>query len=172
MQNMPPPSLVDVLALSAVSLITLRGYLRGLSGELAQLVSAVAALALGVLFFGPVAAWCVAHTRLAPASARAAAFVVVIAAAVAALVLVRLALKRIMKVAFEERFDRAGGLVAGFVRACALVTLVLMVMNLWPHAYLNRKFGEESVLGTVLLRRMPFLREQAAPPRGPAGPER
>ena len=40
-----------------------------------------------------------------------------------------------------------------------MILIVVVMMNLWPHEYLNRKFGEESVVGTVVLRYMPSLRE-------------
>jgi uncharacterized membrane protein required for colicin V production len=161
------PNLIDVIAVSLVCLLTIRGYLRGLAGELAQLLSLVIALAAGLFYYSPLAGWLEAHTRLTGSSARAAAFVAVLGAAVAILIVLRHLLARFMKVVFEERFNRLGGLAAGFVRALALVMVVFLVMNLWPHPYLNRQFGEESVIGRFLIGRLPALRSET-PPEGDA----
>jgi uncharacterized membrane protein required for colicin V production len=159
MHGLPTLSIVDVVSLSLISLSALRGYLRGLSGELAQLIGATAAFVLGVYLLGPLGTWCIGHTRLSPMSARAVAFVATVAGVIAVMVLIRMVLKRVMKVVFHQQaFDRFGGLAAGFARAVVVLAIVFLAMNLAPHDYLNRKFGEESVLGTLLLRAMPSLR--------------
>jgi len=153
-------NLVDIGALVVVAVGTFVGYRRGLSGELARLVSIVAAFVLGLFFFRPVGAWIVNHTRLEDRSAQAVAFMVTIGAALVAMVLLRIVLKRVMQVVFEEMTDKVGGAIAGFVRAALTVAIIVMMVNTWPHDYLNRQFGEESVIGRLVLKYVPILREK------------
>ena len=65
-----------------------------------------------------------------------------------------------MKVVFEEPFDKVAGSVAGFVRSALFTLIVFIAVNLTPHEYLNRLFGEESVIGTLTLKMMPMLQEE------------
>lgn len=153
-------NVVDAVAIFVVCLSVVHGLRRGLSGELAAVVSVVAALLLGLQFFEPLGSWVEVHTRLAGQAARAMAFVITVLASIVALILTRYALKRIMRVAIEPEADKIGGAVAGLVRACAAVVILFLVMNLWPHKYLNRKFGEESLIGRVMLRCVPELRAE------------
>lgn len=158
MENIPPPNVVDILAFIVVAIGTFQGFRRRLSGELAHLISVVAAFTLGLYFFRPLGSWLCAHTRLSEQAAHMLAFIIMIIVAVAAMVLLQFVLKRIMKVVFEETVDKTGGVLAGFVRSAIFVIIVFLIMNLWPHDYLNRLFGEESVIGTVIIRYMPSLR--------------
>jgi len=151
------PSLLDVLAISLVCLMTVRGYLRGLSGELAQLVSLGVAFFLGIRYFTPIANWMVIHTRLNLESARVVGFVATVLSAFLVMHVLRRLLGVFMKIVFEDKFDRVGGLVAGFLRGCVLLIIVFLAMNLWPHPYLNRKFGTESVIGSFLMRSLSSL---------------
>ena len=50
----PPPSLVDLVALAVVAIGGIVGLIRGLSGELARLISTVVALLLGLRFYRPI----------------------------------------------------------------------------------------------------------------------
>ena len=60
--------------------------------------------------------------------------------------------RRIMKIVFEPAVDKPGGGFAGFVSGILAVLIVFMIMIQWPNDYLNRKFGEESVIGRVVVK--------------------
>jgi len=149
---------VDVAALIVIGICVLRGWRRGLSGELAQLVGVVGALVFGLLAYRPFSFWLLEHTRLTDRPGRAVAFLASLVAALVVMILLRLALRSIIRIVVNERFDHAAGLLAGLVRGVTITGIVFLVMNLWPHPYLNRKFGEDSVFGVLLLRAMPALR--------------
>jgi len=151
---------VDVAALVAVLLGVAQGFRRRLSGELARLVSCAAALAAALLLFRPLGDWLSRHTRLEQDAGRTTAFVLSAAAAFGLLLLLRLALKKLMQVAFEPLTDRVGGCVAGGLRATVVALIVFLAMNLWPHEYLNRVFGAESFAGRAVLRMIPFARRE------------
>lgn len=157
MDGLPPPNALDAAAMVVVALGTVRGYFRRLSGEMASLLSMIVALLVGLRCYHPFGAWLLDHSRLAPQPARAVAFAGVALGCAVVMLALRIALKRVIRLAIEERADRIGGLVAGFVRSSVLVLIVFVVMNMWPQDYLNRVFGRESLLGTVLLRAAPGI---------------
>jgi len=152
------PNFVDILALVAVIVGAVQGWIRRLSGEIASLISTVAALVLGITLCRPLGEWLVVHTRLTERPAALVAFLATIIAATAVMILIRFLLRSIMKVVFEETTDRIGGCVAGILRVSAIVLIVFLAMNLWPHEYLNRIFGEESTVGSVVVRYVPLGR--------------
>jgi uncharacterized membrane protein required for colicin V production len=160
MENAPAFSVVDIAACLVVAFTTIHGFIRRLSGELAALVASAAALALGLVLCRPAGDWLAARTRLETDGARTLAYIAVVLVSAAAMLLLRLALKRVMQVAFEPATDRIGGGVAGFVRGTVTVLIVFLAMNLWPHDYLNRVFGTESLIGRTVRRYAPPVRER------------
>jgi uncharacterized membrane protein required for colicin V production len=165
---MPPLSLVDIIAFAVISLGALHGYWRGLTVELSRVVSVAVALVSAILMLDPLGAWLAGHTRLAAPQARAVAFGAAAAAAFAVMILARYLLRRILKIIVEPRADKLGGLIAGTVRSSIYVLIAFALLNLWPHDYLNRVFGEESVVGTVVLRCLPVVREELTKARDAA----
>lgn len=152
-------NIIDIAAIAIVALGIIQGYRRRLSGELAHLISVVAAFGIGLFFFRPVGNWFTEHTRLTDQGAHVVAFVATMLASVIVMAILRIALGRMMKVVIEPEVDRTGGAVAGFVRASVFVLIVFIIMNMWPHDFLNRIFGEESLIGTGVVKCMPALRE-------------
>jgi membrane protein required for colicin V production len=159
MDALPPPALVDVIAVALIALAALHGSFRGLSGELASLVATVAAFWFGVHGYQPVGAWMDAHSRLHGRPAFALAFATVIVAGVLIMLVLRWALKRIIRVVVEPTADRVCGTLAGGVRGALWVTALFILANLSPNTYLNRKLGEESLVGTLVMRALPHGRE-------------
>lgn len=153
------PNIVDGLAVLAMLWGLYRGLRRGLSGELGQLIGVIAALVFGLNAYRPVSAWLLGATRLTGRSAVVIAFLVTLAAALVVWILLRALFRRLMRVVIEARFDHGLGLAAGFVRSALLVVIVFAIMNLWPNATLNRIFGEDSFVGTLVLKLVPQLRE-------------
>lgn len=149
--------IVDVFALCFILLNALLGFHRGLSGELARAASVIVAFIIGLAAYEPVGQWLDQQSRLDPRGAAAAAFLVTVCAAFVIMLVLRLMLKRVLEIVIAERYDRAAGLLAGTARATVIVVIVFIAMNLLPNAYLNRTFGEESVVGTFLLRHMAQL---------------
>jgi membrane protein required for colicin V production len=158
--NNLPISVVDIGALIILLLGAIIGLKRGLSGEIARFVGTIIAFCLGIFFYKPFGMWLVEHTRLGEKPAHVIAFVLMVAAVLLVTLLVRLILRSIMKISFEGNIERIGGLLAGFIRATVLVLIIFVVMNMWPHEYLTRIFGEESVIGRMVVRYMPAIEKQ------------
>ena len=152
--------MVDLAALLVLLWGMLRGLRRGLSGELAQLAGVVVAFLFGLRVYAPFADWLLTYTRLTGRSVQAAAFLATVVAALIVLIVLHALLRGLVRLVVEERIDRPLGLAAGAVRSAVLIAIIFVIINLWPSEYLNRTFGEESVVGNLLLRCMPALREE------------
>lgn len=160
MEALQPVNLIDgvvvLLLLAAMAL----GFHRGLSGELARLISVVAAFVVAWLAYRPLALWVFEHTRLEGRPAQAVGFGLAVGLALVVMVLLRLLLKPLIKIVFAGALDRVGGILAGFVRMALTVAIVFMMVNSWPHDYLNRQFGEASLVGRLVLTYGPQVRDR------------
>jgi len=157
MEGFPVPNAIDVVALILILVGTLIGWRRGLSGELAHVISIIVAFILSISLHYPIGMWLGEHTRLSDDAGRTLAFVLTITFSMLAMAMVRFLIKNILKVVIEKEADKLGGLIAGFVRSAVMIIMLFLIMNMWPHEYLNRKFGEESLIGSVVIRCMPSL---------------
>lgn len=155
--NMPAWNVIDLFALGTILLSTLIGYRRRLSGEIANLLSLAAVFFVGFIAYRPVGNWLLTYSRLDGRTADVVAYVLTTIVAIIIMVIIRLVLGSIMRIVIEEEVDKIGGVIAGMVRSFFLITIVFLVMNLVPHEYLNKKFGEESVIGRLVIKCMPSL---------------
>lgn len=152
-------SVVDMSALVVLALGVAYGIIKGLSGVLVNLMGAAVALVAGILYFEPFGALLSKHTRLGVEAGRAMAFTLIVLGVVLITILIRCLFGKIMKISVEQKADRILGVLAGLVFAAVLATMVFISMNMWPHDYLRRKFGEDSIIGKGVLKTMPSLRE-------------
>ena len=160
MHHFPPPNAVDIGALVLLILGTILGFRRGLSGEIARFVGTIAAFVLGYFLYSPTGAWLVDHTRLSTGTANVTAFILIVALVLLGSLLIRLVLRSIMKISFEGNIEKAGGCISGFIRYAILVLIIFIAMNLVKQEFLNRVFGKESVIGSVVVRFIPEIKEQ------------
>jgi uncharacterized membrane protein required for colicin V production len=152
-------SVVDIVALLFILIGAIQGFFRGLSGEIARLIGIILAFVAGLTLYGPVGEWVSSNTKLGGQGAHALAFITTILLSIIIMVLLRSIIKRMVKVVFAEGFDKGAGVVAGMLRMSIIVCIIFLCMNLIPHEYLNRVFGEESAIGRVVVKYVPTVRE-------------
>jgi uncharacterized membrane protein required for colicin V production len=160
--DIPPLSTVDVVALILIAIGGIQGFFRGLSGEIARLVGVVLAFVAGLSLHGTVGEWMAANTKLSDQSAHSLAFIATIILAIIIMILLRIVLKNIVKLVFAEGFDKGAGIIAGLLRMSVIVCTIFVIMNLIPHDYLNRVFGEESIIGQVVRQYVPTIKDTLA----------
>ncbi|OQX58126.1 MAG: hypothetical protein B5M52_05995 [Helicobacteraceae bacterium 4484_230] len=159
MESLPEFNLVDIIALALIAVGAVQGYFRGLSGEIARLVGTVLAFVAGISLHATVGKWILENTRLEDQAAHAVAFIATILLAFAVMIVLRLIVKRLIKVVFADGFDKSSGVIAGVLRMSIVVCIIFFGMNMIPHDYLNRTFGEESVIGRIVVKYVPMVRE-------------
>ena len=151
---------VDVVAVLFVALHVVLSWRRGLSDEVGRLLGALAALVLGWLYCAAIGEWLTRHTRLEGRPATLVGFVGTVLVVMLAAFLVSFLVSRIFKLGLPERADHVLGGVAGLVKGAVYTVVIFLALNLWPHEYLNRQFGEESLIGSSVLRIVPSVREK------------
>ena len=166
MENLPPFGLPDILAIAAVVFGVIQGIRRGLSGEVAGLVAVTAALVAGLVLYKQAGGWLMENTRLSETGSRAVAFLVTVLCSGAVMLALALLLRFLLRFAVDKHVDRAWGAVIGMVRSIIGILIFFIAVNLWPHPYLNRVFGEESLIGGFVVRFLPELRGKIVDPDG------
>jgi len=160
MNHLPTPNAVDIGALVLLILGTIIGFRRGLSGEIARFIGTIAAFALGIYYYRPFSYWIIEHTRLSDEIADVTAFILIVGSILLITLVVRLILRSIMKISFEGNLEKGGGSLAGLIRATILVLTTFIIMNMYRNDYLNRIFGRESIIGSVVVKYMPLIEKQ------------
>lgn len=150
-------TVVEAFVLVLVLWELLWGLKRGLSGELARLVSTTIVLAAGLRFYQAAGRLLADNTKLSedPELALAVAFLLIVVCFALLFLILRLILRLLMSVKFNEKIDRSGGGIAGLLRGVLLALLCLYAAGLWPHAYLRKVVREQSIVGRTVFQHAP-----------------
>ena len=153
---------VDVGALVLVLWEFLWGLKRGLSGELARLISTLITLVAGLRFYPALGRLLADNTRLAENRelAQAVAFLLIVVCFALLFLTLRLVLRLLMVVKFNEKIDRSGGGLAGLLRGALMVILCVYAIGLWPHEYLRDVVRKQSAVGQAVFRHAPWAIEK------------
>lgn len=143
--------LIDLLSLGYILLAALIGLKRGLSCELSRLASIGIAVFAGWRLHGPIGRTVEHVTRLEGTDAFLAGFLVVILGAGLLMALLRWALRKVMAMSFHPLVNRIGGGVAGGIRGLLIASVIFIAVGMSRSNYLQRKFIEESVVGTFVM---------------------
>ncbi|NQU40574.1 MAG: CvpA family protein [Lentisphaerae bacterium] len=153
-------NVVDIVAVLFVLLHIVLSCRRGLSEEIARLLGAIVAFWLGLRYHDSVAGWLADHTRVEGQTAQVVSYIGVVLLVMLASLLLTVVMSKLIKLAIPEGVDAIAGGVAGLVKGALYVAIIFLAMNLWPHDYLNRHFGEESLIGSFVMRLVPAVQEQ------------
>lgn len=143
--------LIDLISLGYILLGALVGLKRGLSCELSRLASIVIAVFAGWRLHGPIGRMVEHFTRLEGTDAFLVGFLTVILGAGALMALLRWSLRKVMAMSFHPLVNRIGGGVAGGIRALLIASVLFIGIGMSRSNYLQRKFIDESVVGTFVM---------------------
>jgi uncharacterized membrane protein required for colicin V production len=149
---------VDVLALVALALGTLRGGRRGLSAEIGRLFNVVAAVALALFGFNRAAGWLCDTTTLRLETARAVAFPVLGVASYLIILVILVAAGRVVRLTFVPGIERSLGAVAGFLWTAAVIAFLVLTVSMWPGRAIQRHLREGSAIGRAIATGVPQMR--------------
>ncbi len=147
-------SVVDAIVVVFLVFALFRGLLKGLSAELAGLISAAVALLCGWHAFRPLGEWVEAHTRLSGNPAYVLAFTLAVTGGYLVMRIVRLVLRNILEFSFKGPIERVGGALAGLLRGAIVAAAVLVFLSLWQNEAVHRWIVEESVAGRFVTHRL------------------
>lgn len=160
METISFPNAADIFALIIIAIGMIRGFVRGLSGELGHLLGVVAAFLSSILLYDKAALWMAEHMRLGEKEAGALSFVATFILAWLVVLIVSRIVRYIVRSSLQEKTDRIWGALLGIIKSIIIVLAIFIALNLWPNDYINRVFGRESVIGYFVVRVMPQVRTE------------
>ncbi len=163
---------VEIAVVALVLWEILMGLRRGLSGELFRLAGTAIILGAGLVLYERFGAVIASHSRLAQdqETARALAFLLIVVGLGIGLFVIQIFLRLLVKVKFNDAFDRPAGAAAGLVRGLLIGVLVVIAAGLWPHAASRALFTEKSPFGRAVFKFMPAAQVKHIRERTQDGP--
>ncbi len=147
-------SYVDLVALALILLGIVRGFVKGLSGELAGLISAAVAAIAGFKFYRPLGEYFLRSTHLSEAAAYSAAFATVTLGSYALMRILRFLLRHMMEFSFKGRLERLGGALVGGLSVAVTVIVFVFIMGILPSSTLHSLFAQDSFLGRTVCSKL------------------
>lgn len=154
MSSLPHFNIVDIVIMALLLFGMIRGARKGLSGELADVISIAAAFFAGWVFYEPLGTYFRTNTRLSETGSYIAAFFAVLVGAYLLMRVLRLVLQHVMEFSFKGKIERVGGALAGLAHAGVVTASLILVVGLLPDRALHYNFVENSVFGLVLYERL------------------
>jgi len=142
-------NVIDIMVLAVVILGAVRGWVKGLSGELAGLISIGAAALIGWIGYRPFGELIWQHTRLSESAAYLWAFILLLIGGYVLMRLIRLFLKVIMEFSFKPPIEKMGGALAGIIKTTVICATFILLMGLLPNPSAHALFAEKSCFGQV-----------------------
>lgn len=150
-------NVIDILVAVIVGLSAVRGLLRGLSRELADLLRLTGSVLLAYFLYRPAAGIIGNYTRLAGPASSIVAFILILIAAFLILTLIHYLLSKFMEFAFKGPVERIGGFVSGTVKGAVFAGIILFLISLWPHSGVRSAVQDESLAGRWMTACYPVI---------------
>jgi uncharacterized membrane protein required for colicin V production len=148
---------VDLSILGLLLYGLIRGARRGLSRELARLAGLAAILFAGWYFYRPLGEVLLKHSRLSESGAYTTAFLLVLAAALVVVLLLRLALQRVLAFSFRGLLERGGGALAGGLQMLIVGAALIYALGLLSFEPVRLAVHERSWFGPRVMRAFPVV---------------
>ncbi len=148
--NLPDFNVVDYIALGIILVWTITGIRKGLTGQIAFLLTGIIVLSAAVHGYVPCRDWLITHFTLPIELARIMTIGIVVFVPVIVVLLIYRMMDYVLKVTFTKWLDRLGGALFGMASAVAFVFLALVLLNLLPPDLRPPGIGQESWFGRHL----------------------
>jgi uncharacterized membrane protein required for colicin V production len=153
---------IDALAIGAVVVLVILGFVRGCSGEIGRLVAVCAAAAVGYFGFVPVSR-VVLTARLFndnPYAGRLVAFILLFVVCIALWLALRRLLAEAIRLVLSQPYDAILGGIIGGIKAFVLVAVLCTFGLLNPNEAERARFQQDSVTAKQLA---PLLKRITSP---------
>lgn len=150
-------NILDIIVLAIVLLSAVRGLVRGLSRELADLLRFVGAILLAYFFYRPAAVLVYEHTRLSNVAASITSFILVLIASFLILTIVHYILSKFMEFAFKGPVEKIGGLLSGLIKGTISAAVLVLLVGFWPHDAFRKAVRQDSMAGRWVTAQYPRI---------------
>lgn len=155
-------SAVDICVMVLLGIGTLRGLVRGLSREIADLFRILGAFLVATLFYAPLGELLFEKSRLSEIASEVTAFLVLLLVAFLLFSMLHHFLSKFMQFAFKGPLERVGGMLSGLIKAFIVSFVIVMLVSFWPHEAVRSSISESSVFGGWVVGQYPGIYEQLA----------
>jgi len=153
-------NVVDIGVVVWLLIGTWQGARHGLTGELARLLAAGAAIFTAWHGCGWLGDKILAAGQMNEITAHGAAFILLLVAVYVLLRLIGLLLKEAITFAFKGRLEPIGGACLGLLTSALLITVLLVALGHWSNQQAQRWFAEDSLCGRLVHRQCAPLYER------------
>ncbi|MCB1196610.1 CvpA family protein [bacterium] len=152
-------SWIDVLIVLITIFFAIRGYKRGLSGELLSIITLFLSFLLAYHYFSFVAVRLERSIGLVPVIANIFGYIIVFVSVYIVCSAISFLIKKIMQWSFVAGLDKAGGVLFGVVRSICLVSVVLVLLGMLHMPSLSNRIAERSFLARYIMLVSPYIYE-------------
>lgn len=152
-------SWIDVLIVLITIFFAIRGYKRGLSGEILSIITLFLSFLLAYHYFSFVAARLERSIGLVPVIANIFGYIIVFVSVYIVCSAISFLIKKIMQWSFVAGLDKAGGVLFGVVRSICLVSVVLVLLGMLHMPSLSNRIAERSFLARYIMLVSPYIYE-------------
>ena len=150
---------VDFICAVLLALGLIKGFMRGLSGELSHFISLIVAFLAGWKVYPQAGPYLSESTGISGPLGNALAFLGVLIAAFVFMMVVRALLRNILKFTFKGKVERVGGLLMGGGMAVILILATFLAFHCMNQPDVRRITLEQSLTGRTLNRWLPLVFE-------------
>lgn len=144
-------TIADYIGAGVIILGIIFGFRKGLSGQMALILSGLSVTAALVNGFIPTRDWLVSQFSASPELARMGALMILVVVPVGIIMLLYALLRFLLKITFTTWIDRLGGAIAGGFTSAGLILLVFFILNFLPINQRPSAVGAESWISREVL---------------------
>lgn len=150
-------NMVDIFVVTVLAIGALRGLLRGLSRELADLIRIAGAFLAAYFLYRPLAALLIENSRLSESACGIVSFFTVLIVAFLLLTMLHVFLSKFMQFAFKGLIERVGGLLSGLIKGGIFAAIIIFLLGFWPHPAVQTAVRDESLCGGWIIEKSPWF---------------
>ena len=139
------------------------GFQLGLSVELIKLVGLIGGFFFSFRYYQGLGDWITHRTFLGVEWAGALAMVALLCGVGVGCILAARFLEKFVQVSFQAKLNKAGGLFSGLLRGMLISSVILVVFQQLPSAYLHASIEERSLSGRFISRAAPAVYDALTP---------
>ncbi|RJP59513.1 MAG: CvpA family protein [Candidatus Auribacter fodinae] len=147
---------LDLLVILVLVFFGIRGYKRGLSGELLRVIGLIASFTLAYQFFGMVGEKLSAHSSIPEQLGFIIGYILVFALVFLFFVILRIIVQRMMTYSFVDALEKGGGVAAGLMKALFMLSIIYVLLGMLHIPPLTRYIVTKSFTGQYIIRISPY----------------
>lgn len=159
-------SWVDIIVLLILFLFALRGYKRGLSGEILRTVGMLASFIFAYQFFSKAAGYLQKIMPLPNTIASMLSYVSIFFIVYVFFYFLRVFIKRLMSISFVSGLEKGGGFLAGTLKGLCFLSICFVLAGMFHREQVNDYILKKSLIPPYIMPITPYIYDSIFIPLG------